>query len=333
MTRCMRNGSNYSNTIRPLYISKIIMENTGDESYITTPQILEKLETDYGINPNRQYIKYDVEELIQLGFEIEITRGVSNQYRYAGRAFDTAELRILIDAVVSSKSLSRQKSLALAKKITGLSGGIESYALARSIDVGQRVKSPNESIYYITDAVNKAISLECKIAFFYYEYTNLKTKRLKNRGRAYYFSPYRMLWDGDFYYMIGYSDKHKKVASFRVDRIEKIPVVLEAEEAVPVPADFDLNDFINSMPRMLDSSREEVTLEFDNSVVSAVYDRFGYDVEVKSLRNSRSSITVLTATGPVLYSWIAGFAGRMKLVASEETMAEYRDMLTKALSA
>lgn len=133
--------------------------------------------------------------------------------------------------------------------------------------------------------------------------------------------------------MIGYSDKHKKVASFRVDRIEKIPVVLETEEAVPVPADFDLNDFINSMPRMLDSSREEVTLEFDNSVVSAVYDRFGYDVEVKSLRNSRSSITILTATGPVLYSWIAGFAGRMKLVASEETMAEYRDMLTKALSA
>ena len=333
MARYVKNKNNLSIRLRPLAVLKIVMEYTDDESFITTPEILEKLESVYGFYAHRQTIKYDIEELNQLGFEIETTKGIYNQYRYAGRKFDTAELRILIDAVISSKSLSRQKSLTLAKKLTELSSVCTCYALNKSIDVGQRVKAPNESIYYITDAINKAINSECKIAFCYFEYTYLKTKRLKNHGKEYIFSPYRLVWDGDFYYMVGFSDKHNKVASFRVDRIESVPVMLEDEEAVPMPEDFDLIDYINSMPRMLDSIREEVTIEFDNSVAGAVFDRFGYDTEIVSLKNGKSSITVRTAVGPVLYTWIAGFAGRVKLIASEKVMNEYRDMLTRALGA
>lgn len=327
------NGVNELNRLRPLFILKMLMEDTDDETYLTTTQVLDKLEKEHGVIAHRQTIKYDVDNLNQLGFDVEVYKGRTNQYRYTGRTFDTAELRILIDAVVSSKSLSRSKSLSLAKKLTSLSGGCTTYSLNRCIDVGLRVKSPNESIYYITDAVNQAINLNCKIAFLYFEYNSLKEKKYKNRGREYIFSPYRMLWDGDFYYMVGYSDKHKKVVSFRIDRIDRAPTVLEERDAVPMPADFDLNDYINSMPRMLDSGREEVTIEFDNAVASAIFDRFGYDIEVNLIGNGRSSITVCTAVGPVLYSWIAGFAGRAKLVASEDVMAEYKDMLMKALSA
>lgn len=329
----INNGKNELNRLRPLFILKMLMECTDDETFLTTTQILEKLEADYGLIAHRQTIKYDVDTLNQLGYEIEVHKGTRNEYRYAGRVFDTPEIRILIDAVVSSKSLSRAKSLNLAKKLTSLAGGCTTYALNKSIDVNQRVKSPNESIYYITDAINKAINFNCKIAFYYFEYNCLKEKKYKNRGRKYIFSPYKMLWDGDFYYMIGYSDKHNKVASFRIDRIDRAPDILEDVEAVPMPGDFDLNEYINSMPRMLDSRREKVTIEFDNDVAGALFDRFGYDVEVSILGNGRSSVTVITSVGPVLYSWIAGFAGRVKLVASDRIIEEYRELLTKALSA
>lgn len=325
------NKGNKQNKLRPLFILKLLMEYTDDESYLTTPEILDKLELDYGLKVSRQIIRYDIDHLNDIGFEIERIKGISNQYRYVGRTFDTAELRILIDAVAYSKSLSRQKSLALAKKISSLAGCCTAYALNRSIDVNLRVKTPNESIYYITDAINKAIGLDCKIAFHYFEYNSLKEKKYKNKGREYIFSPYRMLWDGDFYYVVGYSDKHHKIASFRIDRIDRAPLVLEEEYAVPMPKDFDLNEYINSMPRMLDSEREEITIVFDNDAASAVFDRFGYDVDVTLVNNGRSSITVRTAVGPVLYSWFAGFAGRVKLVASDNVMKEYRDMLTKAL--
>lgn len=327
------NKDNKQNRLRPLFILKLLMEQTDDESYLTTPQIIEKLESEYGIMVHRQIIKYDIDHLNSIGFEIEKIKGISNQYRYVGRVFDTAELRILIDAVSSSKSLSRQKSLALAKKISSLAGCCTAYALNKSIDVNVRVKTPNEAIYYITDAINKAISLECKIAFHYFEYNSMKEKKYKNKGHEYIFSPYRMIWDGDFYYVVGYSDKHNKVASFRIDRIDRAPVVLDEECAVPMPNDFDLNEYINSMPRMLDSEREEITIEFDNDTAGAVFDRFGYDVDVTLIGNGRSSITVCTAVGPVLYSWIAGFAGRAKLIASDKVMKEYREMLTKALEA
>ena len=340
------NKSNKQNKLRPLFILKLLMELTDDESYLTTPEIMDRLDSEYGLKVCRQTIKYDIDQLTEIGFEIERTKGISYQYRYVGRTFDTAELRILIDAVISSKSLSRQKSLALAQKLSSLAGICPSYALNKSIDVNVRVKTPNESIYevtevgvktpneaiyYITDAINKAISLECKIAFHYFEYNSMKEKKYKNKGKEYIFSPYRMLWDGDFYYVIGYSDKHKKVASFRIDHIDRAPVVLEEESAIPMPVDFDLNEFINSMPRMLDSEREKITIEFDNDTACAVFDRFGYDVNVTLIGNGKSSITVCTAVGPVLYSWIAGFAGRVKLIASDKVMEEYREMLIKAL--
>ena len=85
--------------------------------------------------------------------------------------------------------------------------------------VADRIKPDNEQIYYIVDTINDAINEGRQISFQYYDYTGLEKKVLKNKGEGYKLSPYHLLWNGDYYYVIGYSEKKGKVVTFRVDRI------------------------------------------------------------------------------------------------------------------
>ena len=90
--------------------------------------------------------------------------------------------------------------------------------LKRNNYVVNRIKPDNEQIYYIIDAINDAINAGKQISFQYYDYTGLKKKVLKNKGEVYKLSPYKLLWCGDYYCVLGYSEKKNKVINFRVDR-------------------------------------------------------------------------------------------------------------------
>lgn len=93
--------------------------------------------------------------------------------------------------------------------------------------------------YYIVDTINDAINEGKKISFQYYDYTGLKKKVLKNKGEVYTMSSYHLVWNDDFYYVIGYSEKRQKIVTFRVDRIATQPEILPAE-AISAPSDFDI---------------------------------------------------------------------------------------------
>ena len=246
---------------------------------MTISQILHILKDEYGIESYRKTIKEDIDLLIAAGYDIEFIKSSQNQYHIVSRDFDNAELKILIDAVASSKFISRTKSRELAKKLGKLGGPYAAQSLTRNIDVQRRVKGGNRQLMLIVDTINTAINQKRKIAFKYFSYNAKKDKEEKHNGQVYIFSPYRLIWNGDCYYAVGYSDKHENIGSFRIDRISKVPGILE-EKAVPIPKDFDIQTYINSMFRMYNGELKDVELICDNSVMDAVIDRFGEDVEI-----------------------------------------------------
>ena len=83
-------------------------------------------------------------------------------------------------------------------------------------------KPDNEAVYYAIDAIQTAIHEQRAISFQYFEYTPKKEKVLKHKGYRYGFSPYALIWNRDFYYAVGWSEKHRKLAQFRVDRMTAI---------------------------------------------------------------------------------------------------------------
>ena len=104
--------------LRPLYIAKILYERTDEDHYLTTRQIMDILKTEYGISAYRQTITEEIKILQQVGMDIDIIKSSQNRIRWMGRKFDQAELKLLIDAVESSRFISANQSLQLAHKIS-----------------------------------------------------------------------------------------------------------------------------------------------------------------------------------------------------------------------
>lgn len=317
------------NKLRQVFVLKILYEHTDENHCITIAQILQFLKDEYGIESYRKTIKEDIDLLMAAGFDIEFIKSSQNLYHIVSREFDIAELKVLIDAVVSSKFINKAKSQKLAEKLSKLAGPYMSKELVRNIDVERRVKGDNKQLLLIVDTINTAINKKKRIAFTYFTYNIRKEKKEKHNGYVYKFSPYKLVWNGDYYYVIGFSDKYNDIGSFRVDRISKIPEILD-EVAVPVPKKFDINTYLNTMFRMYNSECKEVELICDNDVMDSIIDRFGEDVQVYANDMDSFRIIVNTAVNHIFYSWIFGFGGKVKIKAPIIVKEDYAKMVRQA---
>lgn len=315
--------------LRPFYVAKMLNERTDEEHYLTIAQIMDILEKEYGISTSRGTVGDDIKALQEFGMEIEVEPSTQNRYYLIGRKFDLPELKLLIDATESARFITKEKSDMLVKKLASLSSSNNASALTRNIDVENRIKAENEKIYYIIDALNEAINRKKKVSFQYFTYNVKKQKKLKYDGFTYVFSLYKLIWNGDYYYVVGYSEKHKGIGSFRLDRMARQPNVLDEDAANP-PKGFNLNTYLNSMFRMYNGQRKEIELICDNDVMDAIIDKFGKDVKV--LANDMKSFRVIvnTAVGSVFYSWVFGFGGKVRIKAPESVKDEYAVMVKSA---
>lgn len=318
--------------LRPIYLVRILKERTDEEHYLTTSQLCAILKEEFGIETHRTTIKSDIELLQRAGFGIQTVRSTQNQYNYIEREFDDAELKMLIDAVLSAKFITKTKSDQLVKKLTTLASVHKAQELKRNLVVDGSAKLENEHILVIVDAINEAINQGRKIEFQMTEYNTQKKRVLHNDGESYIFSPYALIWDGDFYYVVGYSDKYQSIGSHRVDRIYKRPEVLD-ELAFPAPPGFDINSYVNTMFRMYDAERVEVELQVDNSLMDAIIDKFGPDVTTYACDQNSFKVVATISVGTTFFNWLFGFQGKVLVKSPEAVRQAYIDRVRKAANA
>ena len=316
--------------IRPLYIGKILTELTDEDHYLTTAQIMKILEEQYGIKSHRQTIKADIELLQRFGMDIQEIKSTQNRYNLISRQFDVAEIKLLIDAVESSKFITVKKSAELVDKLSSLAGEHKSSELRRNLMAEGKIKPGNEKIYIIVDTINDAINQKKKISFQYFQYNVRKKQQLKRNGEPFVFTPLHLVWNGDYYYVIGVFDYQQRIGNFRVDRIACCPKILD-EPAVEAPKGFDINKYLNTTFRMYNSEHCDVELVCDNSVMDSIIDRFGKDVTTYANDMTSFRVIVNVATSHVFYSWVFGFGGLVKIKAPQEVKDKYEEMLKASL--
>ena len=313
--------------LRALYLAKILYEQTDEDHPLTTNQLIEALKNEFGISAHRVTIYEDMGQLRSFGFDIYTVKSKQNKYYLAARLFDLPELKLLIYAVESSKFITAKKSKELVEKIGQLASRNKADELRRFLYAEGRIKPENEKIYYIVDAIHAAINAGKKIAFPYFQYNGKKQKRLRNGGNEYVCSPWMLVWNGDYYYLLSHTDKHG-VTPFRVDRIAVPPRILD-EDAVPQPEDFDISR-INTMFGMFIGEPQRVTLVCENSVMDHIIDRFGEDVETEPLDSKSFLADVNVAVSKPFFGWVFGFEGKVKIKGPAKVKREYEKMLQRA---
>ncbi len=320
------NGGFSRQKLKLLILEKILLNETDETHSLTGKELISKLDA-YGIKAERKTIYDDITSLQESGLDILAEkRGHANAYYVASRTFQDEELYVLADAVSSSVFLTKKKSDALIKKLQTLTSKYKAQGLRRNVYIANRTKTFNERIYYNINTIHEAIFSNFQIEFKYYEYSIDKKAQFRHGGELYSVSPYQLIWENDRYYLICYCNKHKRLCRYRVDRISEVRICADKRRSLTV----DENEIVKSLRATYDmygGEMESVELEFDNSLINVVIDRFGSNILINKKYKNRFSINVEVEISPTFWGWLFTFGTNARVLGPENIVNEARDRL------
>ena len=315
------------NKRRPFRLLKYLYENTDENHPVSTPELVKIFQAE-DAHANRKTIKDDIDVLLGEGYDIVTIKSKQNSFFLASRKFEIPEVRLLIDAVSSSRFINSEKSAALIGKLTGMLSKWQAEKISRHLYTADPVKADNKQIYYIVDAVTDAINEGKKIRFQYFDYNGEKEKCLRHDGAEYSVSPYALVWDDSHYYMCGFSDAKQIIANYRVDRMCNTEV--KEEEAVPLPDGFNMDEYVRQQFHMFAGDETEVVLECRDDMMKYIVDQFGDEVETWKVSEDTFRAKVSVADSPTFYGWVFPFEGKIQIAEPEEIREKYRSMVKAA---
>ena len=136
-----------SNNLRILYILDLLKENSDELHTMSITEIIEHLERQK-IEAHRRTIMTDIQSIEESGVDIITIKSTQNRYFIGNRDFELAEVKLLVDAVESSKLITQKKSSELIRKLSTLVSKYQALELNSHVFVDQRIKPENEEIYY-----------------------------------------------------------------------------------------------------------------------------------------------------------------------------------------
>ena len=319
----MAKGENQK--LKMLYLVKILSEETDDEHSLTTQDIITKL-AKYDVNAERKALYRDFEELKAFGLDIISEQIGRNVYYHLGhRDFELPELKLLVDSVQSAKFITEKKSKDLIKKLEALVSKYEAKHLQRQVVISGRVKTMNESVYYNVDAIHEAISSDKQIRFQYFQWTVKKKMELRKDGAWYVLSPWGLMWDDEYYYMLAYDAEDEMIKHYRVGKMLNIDIVDCKREGQEAFKSFDMPRYSKSLFGMFSGEQTSVTLEGTNDMAGVLIDRFGKDIMLHPIDEEHFSAIVEVAISKQFLGWVIALGENIKITAPKAVVEQMQE--------
>ena len=315
--------------LKIFYILDYLQKNSHQEHPVRAAELLSMLERQHNIVCDRKTVYSDIAALQDYGVDIVSIPGKNGGYYIASRNFEIPELKLLIDAVQSSRFLTERKSRELIEKLCSQCSVYDARLMRRDVLVSGRVKSMNETIYYNVDAIQDAIADNRQITFRYFDF-GLDGKR-KYRDREYQASPYGLCQDNENCYLLAHSHRHG-VTSYRVDRMTEIQQLSEARTPCPELTGKALVEHANRLFQMYSGEEADVKLRFHRSLVNVVIDRFGRDILLIPDGEEHFVFTVNVAVSPMFLSWVIGFGAKARVLHPQSVVDACKAMCLEALA-
>lgn len=319
--------------LKLLYLIKILTEQTDEEHCLSAQALIDALAA-YDIKAERKSIYDDIAQLIDFGYDIVLVKAkTGGGYYLAGRDFELAELKLLVETVQASRFLTQKKSRELIAKIEKLASKAEAGQLQRQVYVANRVKTANESIYYIVDDIHRAIQNNEQITFQYLEWNLEKELVPRKDGKYYRVSPWALTCKDENYYLIAHESESNAIKHFRVDKMGHIEVQTGTDrEGAELFERFDIAAYANKTFGMFGGREEIVTLIFENRLIGVVLDRFGKEVSIRRREDGYFSVRVQVALSGQFYGWMTGLGAGARIAAPAGVVKEYTDFLQEVVN-
>ncbi len=309
-----------------LFLRELLLRETDEAHPLAMPELLRRLEA-AGIPAARQSVYRDIQCLRESGMDIELKQGEG--YYLASRDFELAELKLLVDAVQSSRFLSEKKSLALIGKLASLASVHDAGRLRRQVVVSGRVKTMNESVYYNVDRLHEAIAANSRVRFRYFDWDMDGSKRY--RPGEYEASPYALCWAEENYYLIAGTARHG-VTHYRVDKMQGIELTGERRVMTAESRRLDLGAYSRAVFSMFSGEVRRVRMRFARELSGVVIDRFGRGSMLIPDGEDAFTFVADVAVSPTFLGWISAFGPKARILQPADVVEQYRALLRETLA-
>ncbi len=313
-----------------LHLARMLLRQTDEDHPLTVAQIIEGLARQ-DIKAERKSIYDDLEALRLFGLDVQCRKGKSPGWFVGERDFELPEVKLLMDAVQSSRFITQRKSDALIRKLEGLASSHQGGQLQRQVYVAGRIKVMNESIYYNVDKLHTAIAGQKAITFKYFDYDIFRKKVFRQEGKRYVVSPYGLIWNSENYYLVAFDHAHRELRHYRVDKMTEIVVTCLNREGKEQYPDFQLAEYGQKHFGMYSGPELKVTLRGRRDKASLVWDRFGRDIILVPDGEAHFTVTLPVVISPQFFGWLLGLDGSVTLIGPKEAVSAYRRRLTATL--
>ena len=260
-----------------LEVKRIFEEETDEDHCLTAVQISKKL-TAMGIPTERKAV-YDDIRAINCFYQPSNKRNSAKVPRIEwdeergfyldNRLFSVADLKLMIDAIKSSRFLAEAKTQELVEGLRTLCSKHQAQTLRREVIVTNRVKNMNESIHRSVEFLTTAIEKGVQIRFKYFDY-NVKQERVyRKKGGFYTISPYHLIYSEDNYYLLAYDAELEEVRTYRVDRMAYLGLTDKPRAGQDALAEHPLENYQKTSFSMYGGDVKHVTLRVSNWMMGA----------------------------------------------------------------
>ena len=309
--------------LKLLRLYDVLLHRSDEEHPISVAELIAELSR-WDIKAERKSIYDDLEALADLGVDVQSRKGRNAGWFIGTRDFELAELKLLVDAVQSSRFITKRKSDSLIRKLEKLASVHQAHQLQRQVYVDRRVKAMNESIYYNVDILHGAIAGQKVITFRYFDHNMKKERVFRRDGGEYRVAPYGLIWNSENYYLVGQDEQLGELRHYRVDKMAGLE---QTEQSCRAPENFNVADYAQKHFSMFHGAEVSMTLRFRSNMAGVVLDRFGQDVILIPDGDSHFTVTLPLIMSPQFFGWLFGLGDGVQLTGPERAVQAYREQL------
>lgn len=317
----------YNNKTRILLILDELRRSSDEDHAIKADALLNRVREE-GLKCDRKTLYNDIESLMEAGYDIIHETGEG--YKLVSREFDDAELRLLADAVYSSRFISAGKTKVLLNKLKNQTSSYMASSMIRTI-YSSDVKTKNEDILYNVDSISRAIHDNKMVEFEYLTWNSDKQLVIKGEKKR-ILSPWSLIWQDQNYYLLAYDDKAGKMKHFRVDKMRKVKLTDKARLGAKEYKSIDMDQYVEKSFGMYGGKKESITLDFPEEMIGIAIDRFGTDITVRNGSKGRVLVRTDCYLSNIFFGWVAGLGGDVKISAPKSVALKYKEFLVNTLN-
>lgn len=361
MAKKENSGRKANQRLKPYLVLQYLLKHTDEENVVNAENIVAYLTETCGIEAERRAIYKDIEEINKVLYilengcdiyeaeeavEYEGNRAVVYDKSRRGfyvqqRQFDYTDIRLLAECIYSSKFLNDGQTKRLIKAISALVSKAQAKEINYEAVVTDRVKTNSKSVLNNITALNNAMHKSKghtpeKVSFKYLKCSinNLNQNAERRNGERYIVSPYKLLINDGYYYLLAFDERSQDMRTYRVDRMEDVRLMGEKREGAEAYEAIDIESYSQRTFSMFGGKTENVTIRFRNQLLDTVVDKFGKKSAIYQ-RADEEHFTVTTKinVSPSFFAWVCTFGKRARIVSPAPVVNDFKKYLDNIRSA